>query len=36
LNANTGDPHPVAGKTRVAANTMHLSKVHPSQIVLPI
>lgn len=35
-NANTGDPHPVAGKTRVATNTLHLSDKHASRIVLPI
>lgn len=35
-NANTGDPHPVPGKTRVATNTVYLSDKHPSQIVLPI
>lgn len=35
-NPNTGDPHLVSGKTRVATNTLHLSKSRPSQIVLPI
>jgi predicted acyl esterase len=35
-NPNTGDPHPVAGKSRVANNTLHLSDKHPSAIVLPI
>jgi hypothetical protein len=35
-NPNTGDPHPIPGKTRVAANTLHVSNKHPSQIVLPI
>lgn len=35
-NPNTGDPHVVSGKTRVATNTLHLSKSRPSQIVLPI
>jgi uncharacterized protein len=35
-NPNTGDPHPVAGKSRVATNTIHLSEQHPSFIQLPI
>jgi len=35
-NPNTGDPHPVAGKTRIATNTLHLSPEHPSHILLPI
>jgi uncharacterized protein len=35
-NANTGEPHPEPGKTRVATNTLHLSDKHPSHIVLPI
>jgi uncharacterized protein len=35
-NANTGDPHPVAGKTRVATNTLHLSAKYPSHIRLPL
>jgi putative CocE/NonD family hydrolase len=35
-NPNTGDPHPMPGKTRIAANTVHLSPTHPSRIVLPI
>ncbi len=35
-NPNTGDPHPTAGKTRVATNSLHLSKEHPSRIILPI
>jgi putative CocE/NonD family hydrolase len=35
-NPNTGDPHPVAGKTRVATNTVQLSTKHPSRIVLPV
>ena len=35
-NANTGDAHPVDGKTRVATNTLHLSAEHPSRVVLPI
>jgi predicted acyl esterase len=35
-NPNTGDPHPVAGKMRIAANTLHLSAQKPSQIVLPV
>jgi predicted acyl esterase len=36
LNPNTGDPHFVPGKTRIAANTLHLSAKHPSRIILPI
>jgi putative CocE/NonD family hydrolase len=35
-NPNTGDPHPIAGKSRVATNTLHLSAEKPSQISLPI
>lgn len=35
-NPNTGDPHPVAGKSRVAKNTLHLSEKHPSHILLPV
>lgn len=35
-NANTGDPHPITGKTRVATNTVFVSEKYPSQIVLPI
>jgi predicted acyl esterase len=35
-NPNTGDPHPVPGKTRVATNTLHLSNKTPSRILLPL
>jgi predicted acyl esterase len=35
-NANTGDPHPVPGKTRVATNTLRLSDREPSQVLLPV
>ena len=35
-NPNTGDPHPISGKSRVANNTVLLSADHPSQILLPI
>lgn len=35
-NANTGDPHPVPGKTRIAHNTVYLSKDRPSHVLLPI
>lgn len=35
-NANTGDPHPIAGQTRVATNRLYISDAHPSRIVLPI
>jgi uncharacterized protein len=35
-NANTGAPHPAAGKTRVATNTLHLSAEHPSHVLLPL
>jgi len=35
-NANTGDPHPAKGKTRVATNTVHLSAKHPSHVLLPV
>jgi putative CocE/NonD family hydrolase len=35
-NPNTGDAHPVPGKTRVATNTVHFSEKHPSRVVLPI
>jgi predicted acyl esterase len=35
-NANTGEPHPAKGKTRVAANAVHLSAAHPSHVLLPI
>jgi hypothetical protein len=34
-NPNTGERHPVPGKTRVATNTLHLSDKQPSRIVLP-
>jgi uncharacterized protein len=35
-NANTGDPHPSPGRTRVATNTLYLSARHPSHILLPL
>jgi predicted acyl esterase len=35
-NPNTGDPHPVPGKTRIATNTLYLSQKFPSHIVLPV
>lgn len=35
-NPNTGDPHMVPGKARVATNTLHLSPDQPSHIILPI
>jgi putative CocE/NonD family hydrolase len=35
-NANTGDPHPLPGKSRIATNTVHLSARYPSRILLPI
>jgi predicted acyl esterase len=35
-NPNTGAPHPAAGKTRVATNTLHLSAEHPSHVLLPL
>ena len=35
-NPNTGDPHPISGKTRIATNSLHISNNHPSRIVLPI
>lgn len=35
-NPNTGDPHPVPGKSRIATNTVHLSKLRPSRILLPV
>jgi predicted acyl esterase len=35
-NPNTGDPHPVGGKSRVATNTLHLSSKHPSAILFPL
>ena len=35
-NPNTGDPHPVPGKSRVAANTVYLSTKYPSRIELPV
>jgi predicted acyl esterase len=35
-NPNTGDRHPIADKSRVATNTLHLAADKPSQIVLPI
>ena len=35
-NSNTGDPHPVAGKTRVASNTVHLSERHLLAVLLPV
>jgi putative CocE/NonD family hydrolase len=35
-NPNTGDPHPVAGKSRIATNTLDLRFDHPSHILLPI
>jgi putative CocE/NonD family hydrolase len=35
-NANTGDPHPLEGKTRVAHNTLHVSAEYPSHILLPV
>jgi hypothetical protein len=34
-NPNTGQPH-LAAQFRVATNTVHLSKDHPSYIILPI
>ncbi|MBS0207135.1 MAG: CocE/NonD family hydrolase [Planctomycetes bacterium] len=35
-NPNTGDPHLVPGKMRIANNTLHLSDKYPSHIVLPV
>jgi predicted acyl esterase len=35
-NPNTGDPHPVPGKSRIATNTLHLSAKAPSHILLPL
>ena len=35
-NPNTGDPHPVSGKSRTATNTLHLSDKSPSHILLPL
>jgi predicted acyl esterase len=35
-NANTGDPHPSPGKSRVAANTVYLFAEYPSRILLPL
>ncbi len=35
-NANTGDPHPLPGKSRVATNSVHLSVRHSSRILLPL
>jgi predicted acyl esterase len=35
-NANTGEPHPSPGKSRVATNTLHLSAGRPSHILLPL
>jgi hypothetical protein len=34
-NPNTGQPH-LTAETRIAANTLHLAKNHPSYIILPI
>jgi predicted acyl esterase len=34
-NANTGDPHPMPGKTRIATNTLHVAAGYPSHILLP-
>lgn len=34
-NPNTGDPHPVNGKSRVATNTLYLSPEHASHVLLP-
>ena len=36
LNPNTGEPEGAWTTTRVARNTIHLSRRHPSHIVLPI
>src|SRR5438105_14642503 len=35
-NANTGDPHPDPGNSRIATNTLHLSAQYPSQVLLPL
>jgi len=35
-NPNTGDAHPMAGRSRVATNTVHLSARYPSRIELPV
>jgi putative CocE/NonD family hydrolase len=35
-NANTGDPHPISGKTRTAANTVYVSDQYPSHVLLPL
>ena len=35
-NSNTGDPHPMKGSSRIAANTVHMSTAHPSQVRLPV
>ena len=36
VNPNTGAPEGVAGPRVVARNRVHLSKNHPSHILLPI
>lgn len=35
-NPNTGRPFRADAETRVARNTLHLSKEHPSRVVLPV
>ena len=35
-NPNTGEPEGLARRTRVATNTVHMGKPHPSHVVLPI
>ncbi|MFQ5733808.1 MAG: CocE/NonD family hydrolase [Planctomycetaceae bacterium] len=35
-NPNTGGPLYTGKKTRIATNTIHLSKAHPSHVILPV
>lgn len=35
-NPNTGDPHPVAGKSRIATNRLHLAPDRACAILLPL
>ena len=36
VNPNTGEPEGLARRSRIAINTVHMDRAHPSHIVLPV
>ncbi|MCG8547300.1 MAG: CocE/NonD family hydrolase, partial [Alphaproteobacteria bacterium] len=36
VNPNTGEPEGLARRSRVATNTVHMDRIHPSHILLPV